>query len=467
MNHSIISEAGGASIPGMDRPTPQSFSPFEERASYGFDERIASDPRGAANYGNPGSRMAKYFEGKSRDVPVAGKGPGPALSPHHAMRQDAPMLNSGPAGERTIDDLYAMLNSSNAAQSGGINLMGSPAGINLRQAQGYPSSLQTQHPHQQQLHAQQGFTGPSARAEPLYDSRLEERSFVPDGMVPGLRSMPPPRNRRADFENMEDPYVAQQLLLLQQQQQQQQRQQQQRGMGPQFNPMYNQQQMGVLRNGPIPVQAPGQYRGGSSPVSNPNILVNPQQRVPPGLANLGGRPPHEPSHFLGMSPGGLGQGSPSSLQQHQQHQQNYGHMAGNGLGYVPNNASNALRNQLLSQQQQQSLVNSNVHPGMGHPSAMDPRLANASYGAVRGGGQAGFPSQQHLLGQSSGGGYGGRQQPQSLAQMQQIPQHLHSQHLPQQHHQQQQQQQQQYIDPPSNQPSQDLMALLMGGPSRD
>lgn len=98
----------------MNRPAPQSFSPFEERASYGFDERMALDPRGAANHGNPGSRMAKYFEGKSRDIPVAGKGPGTALSPHHSMRQDAPLLNNGPAGERTIDDLYAMLNSSNA-----------------------------------------------------------------------------------------------------------------------------------------------------------------------------------------------------------------------------------------------------------------------------------------------------------------------------------------------------------------
>jgi len=49
----------------------------------------------------------------------------------------------------------------------------------------------------------------------------------------------------------------------------------------------------IGRNAGIPLQQP-QFRGNTSP--NP---LGPQQRLPPGLANLGGRPPHEPSQFMG------------------------------------------------------------------------------------------------------------------------------------------------------------------------
>jgi len=47
------------------------------------------------------------------------------------------------------------------------------------------------------------------------------------------------------------------------------------------------------RNAGMPLQP--QFRGNTPP----NTLQGLQQRLPPGLANLGGRPPHEPSQFIG------------------------------------------------------------------------------------------------------------------------------------------------------------------------
>lgn len=114
--------------------------------------------------------------------------------------------------------------------------------------------------------------------ESFYDSRGDDRSFVPDGMVPGLRTAPPPRDRlyqealddqarynnRIPSRNPDPLYPA-------------------GGFPPQSRNVHN-----------IPLNQ-AQYRGPSP------LLHGNGQRLPPvGLANLGGRPPHEPTQLLSL-----------------------------------------------------------------------------------------------------------------------------------------------------------------------
>lgn len=160
---------------------------------------------------------------------------------------------------------------------------------------------------QQQQHQQQQQFAHNNRLDSLYDNRLEDnRNFVPDGMVPGLRPAPRPRSRGPSTgvlfnDQIDDPLLfnVQQRVLSQQRQ-----------LDPMYGApspsLYTQHTLGRVSN---PQMQQPQFRGAPSPISSQNSLhgVAPQ-RLPPGLANLGGRPPHDPSQFLGSSigvPGGM------------------------------------------------------------------------------------------------------------------------------------------------------------------
>lgn len=349
-----------------------------------------------------------------------------------------------------------MAHTSNAplGNNGGFN---GHANAGLHPFQSQQQQQQPQHLHQQQQHL-------INRLEPLYDSRSDDRSFVPDGMVPGLRPIPPPNRGREHpmhFSDQEDQihYNLQRLAQQQQLQQQQQQTLNQRNLDPLYsggpNPALFAQQSG--RHG-LPLQnlqqqqQQQQFRGGPSPTGG-SLGNGPQQRLPPGLANLGGRPPHDPNQFLGL------QGHPSG--------HHHSALQGNGL---------------LPQQQQQLPFNNNFNVGnlnfnggpgrgpshlpnaglqqlplgnLGNPH-MDPRLATHNHlmglgGSGVGGGNrmngGGFPQQQQGPAQSH---LGMRQQ------QGQLPPHMQHPHLLPPHMQQQ-------VQPGTSNQAQDLMALLMGG----
>ena len=292
--------------------------------------------------------------------------------------------------------------------------------------------------------------------EPLYESRMDNRNFVPDGMVPGLRpAPPPPRNREYDGLDETMLYNAQRL----------QAQPQHRGMDDYYSSsnggVYQQQQL--ARNAGLGAsQAP--YRGGPSPIGGQHAHL--QQRLPPGLANLGGRPPlvHEPSpqqSYLGLSggPAGLHSAHLNGLSQ-QQYNNNFGPAGNGGIGGAQLRA-------LGGGPQMPEHISQHLPHGL--PNNLDLRS----------------PSQAQLLGHARGGGNFGQQQ-QSVAQLQALAmrqQHLQQQQQQQQLLQQQQQQQQQQSHlhlhaqhqhqhqqhaPHPNSQASDLMALLMGGgPQRD
>lgn len=315
--------------------------------------------------------------------------------------------------------------------SNGFGLQGQN-NLHLLQQQQQILHQQQQH-HQQQMHA--------SRLEPLYESRLDNRNFMPDGMVPGLRSAPP-RNR--ENIGMYPDGLDDGIHFNVQRIPQQRTPDQYSGLPPSI---YAQQ---GIRNPGVPLQP--HYRGGPSPISNQqNHLPTSQQRLPPGLANLGGRPPHEPSQFLGM-PGMPSPGLHSGLHLNgSAQQQSFNNFPPGGtLGYgggppirVPH-----------------QLQNPGPHHPMGHPNNIDLRAASqnqllgmgSSGGGLRG---AGFPGQQgpnaHLPGPLLAMR---QQQPQ-----QQLPPHMMPHLLPHL--------QQQGLPGPNNQPAHDLMALLMGGSHRE
>jgi hypothetical protein len=141
-----------------DSPHPAaSFSPFEEQNRQTYDE--SRDPGIATNLANlslrgpvdqmfnpssnqpesvyngfaaaKGSRFAKFFDGKTRDmqsqsnkssVPVGYISP----SPNHHQRQEQNNLSnlaSNPGDQRTMDDIFAMLNSSSQVGIWFVNAM--------------------------------------------------------------------------------------------------------------------------------------------------------------------------------------------------------------------------------------------------------------------------------------------------------------------------------------------------------
>lgn len=312
-----------------------------------------------------------------------------------------------------------------------------------------PSNLELQLLHQQQqqqLHQQHLAQN---RLDSLYDSRLDDRNFVPDGLVPGLRPAPPRSRSRGDSggvlfnEQIDDPlhFNIQRLT-------------QQRNLEQMYNApmpsMYNQQQSAMLRNGGgIPIQQ-GHFRG-ASPISAQNAIQASSQRLPPGLANLGGRPPHDPSQYLGS-----GVGIPGSLHGASPAQQVYNTFTQGGLGF---NGSPQIR---------------------GPPGPQNPVSVNQMGGGLGPNNDLRAPSQAQLLGLAQGnlgggglrgagpgfgpqhGGPGGhmshvsmRQQLQQQQQQQHLPPHMMQQLLPAHL-------QQQGIGGGA-QTTQDLMALLMGG----
>lgn len=305
----------------------------------------------------------------------------------------------------------------------------------------------------QNIPVQQHNLAPNNRLDALYDSRFDDKSFVPDGMVPGLRSAVPP-NRVRDVGGMGylPEHLDEQLQFGASRPPPPHRNGDLFGSNPQQIYSQAQQQQNFMRNGPLQ-QIP--FRGNPSPISSQNPLqtLSQQQRLPPGLANLGGRPPHDSSQFFG-----------NGIQQLQNHQ-NTLHTHSNGLtqqqqaNYPNFQGASGPQIRLGPGQQQhhlQGLVGHNLIGG--HSGGLDVRSGTT-------------PAQQQLLGGLQGvGGYGGQAQL-SNAQLQ-------AQLALRQQQQRQQQQQQQLLSQGMvphlahlqqsggvhghNQPAQDLMALLMG-----
>ena len=222
-------------------------------------------------------------------------------------------------------------------------------------------------------------------------------------------------------------------------------------------PTYGQQG----RHAGIPVQShqQPQYRGGPSPnLTQQTAMSNgqQQQRLPPGLANLGGRPPHEPVPFQGLSalssinPHNNLHGNGSLAPMQQPSFNNYN--VGNNLAF--NNPQ--VRGPMPGSHVQNSAAQPTLG-NIGHPN-VDPRLSN-----------------HHLMG-LGGSGVGGTRmnggftQPTASSHLLMRPQQQQQQHPhPHQH-------MLPHLIPPhlqpqghagsSNQPN-DLMALLMGGPHRE
>ncbi|KAK0233461.1 hypothetical protein IW262DRAFT_1477053 [Armillaria fumosa] len=432
--------------------TPKSFSPFEEHdpslssgaaAESARRERqsilsesgpwVDSGAEGSALGQAPGkgSRFAKFFDGKTREgLTYAPKTQTPvgfmSSSPTPGQRPEGGY--NGTPDLRNMDDIYAMLNNSTRVRSrcnmNPPNSAPTIGGIPFGQhTQAQLHLLQQQHLQSQSHHLQNN------RLEPLYESRLDNRNFMPDGLVPGLRSAPPPRNRENGgmFSDPLDEAIhlsAQRIPPMPQ-----------RGIDHLYSgPVPYSQQAG--RHTAVPLQ---QYRGGPSPISSQNPLASQHQRIPPGLANLGGRPPHEPNQFVGIPSvhGGLVNGPQPFTT----------FTPGGNLGYVgPPRAP---------PQQLQSTVSQHPLGGLGHPNGLDLRNANQSQllnmgalgGSVRGMGTNVYPGQNH----NAQASLHAMRQPQ-----QHLPPHLAPHMLP---HLQQQ--------VPPNAQSADLMALLLGGQRRE
>lgn len=421
-------------IPHRDRP---SFAPQFEHTP------TESNANGYVSA--KGSRFAKFFDGKGRDpsatqtkpqTPTGFLSPSPSLG----QRQDQSGFNGLHGNHndpRTMDDLFAMLSNSSQAHGGGainhpISLSNIPPNVQFNPQGQNNIHLIQQHQHQQQLQ-------PNNRMEPLYESRLDDRNFVPDGMVPGLRPAPPPsrgRDNGGPFPEAIDEAMQYNL----------QRLAQQRGLEALYSvptPSVHNQHSG--RGSGLPLQQP-HFRGAPSPNTNQQnaLQSNHQQRLPPGLANLGGRPPHEPSQFLGI-PGISGAGLHNNIHTNgpSPHQPSFNNFtSGGNLGFV----GPQIRATFPGGHQ----TSNTLHP---HASNIDPRLANQSLlGNNIGtrGVNPGFLPQQGPSAQLQGPHLGMRpqQQPHLLPHM--MP-HLLPPHLQQQGH------------PGPN----DLMALLLSGSHRD
>ena len=317
--------------------------------------------------------------------------------------------------------------------------------------------LQQQHHLQQQQQQQQQQPHSNGRLESLYESRADDRNFVPDGMVPGLRPIPPLPARNRDNlgyfpEQLEDGLH----YNLQRMTQQQQTRNLESLYSGSATPIYSQQG----RHAGIPLQSlqQPQYRGGPSPnLTQQTTLSNgqQQQRLPPGLTNLGGRPPHEPATFQGLS--ALPTVNPHNNLHgngplHQMQQPSFNNFnVGNNLPY--NNS------QVRGPMPVQNSVAQHTLGNIGHPN-MDPRLSNhhhlmglggSGVGGTRiNGGFSQPTAPSHLLMRPQQ-----QQQQQPIPHQHMLPHLMPPPHLPPQGH-----------PGPSNQPN-DLMALLMGGPHRE
>ena len=276
--------------------------------------------------------------------------------------------------------------------------------------------------------------------EILYDNRLDDRNFVPDGMVPGLRSTFPSRRDSGMFQ---DPLDELNAFSVQQRIQPQRAVEQ---MYPAPIPSMFPNQTNVQRNPGLPMQQP--FRNGNSP----NLHVSPQQRLPPGLANLGGRPPHDPSQFLGSM---MGVPSP--------------HLQGGGSGQPAYNFSSGVGYPAGPQHRGPPAPSPNL-PSAIEPGHVGPLLqAHASKLDVR-------AAQAQLAGLNLNNGAAGGLRPPSVGFPPQTGYVSHAALRPQPHvHQQPHPQAMSHLLPQhmqanaggNSQPAQDLMALLMHGAPRD
>lgn len=349
-----------------------------------------------------------------------------------------------------MEDIFAMLqNSANQGQRGGSQ--------SSQVGQLYMLSQQQGSSFGQNLPVQQHHLPQNGRLDALYDSRFDDKSFVPDGMVPGLRSaIPPNRIRDVGGLNYLPEHLDEQLQFGVNRPPPQHRNGDPFGNNPQQIYSQAQQQQNFIRNGPLQ-QVP--FRGNPSPISSQNPLqALSQPRLPHGLANLGNRPPHDSSQFFGNGVQQL-QNHQNVLHTHPnglaQPQTNYpDFQGGNGLGI--SGGGPQIRLGPGQQQHLQGLVGHN--PLGGHSGGLDVRSGTT-------------PAQQQFLGGLQGvGGYGGQAQL-SHAQLQA--------QLALRQQQQRQQQQQQLLSQGivphlahlqqsggvHTQQAQDLMALLMGNSS--
>ncbi|KAI0374258.1 hypothetical protein BV20DRAFT_1049086 [Pilatotrama ljubarskyi] len=464
LNESVRRTSGSAAeraILGMPGENVPSFTDFGGPHAGGFPPGVQLDQPGGnvpggANYtANKGSRFAKFFDSRTREVQPTGPRLAQQQAPQapsgipHPRQEPLPLGGmGGPRGERTMEDIFAMLQSSTQSHRMSPQIQ-QPARIPQGGNQFAQSNLELQILQQQQQQLRQQQLAQNNRLDSLYDSRLDDRNFVPDGLVPGLRPAPPRSRSREPGgilfnEQIDDPlhFNVQRLT-------------QQRNMEQMYNasvPSIYTQPAGMLRGGGLPMQQ-GQFRG-ASPISSQNPLQPPSQRLPPGLANLGGRPPHDPSQFLGagvgIPGGGLHGASPA--------QQVYNTFTQGGLGFSGNP-------QLRGPPGPQNPLPGNPMGGLG-PNSLDIRAANQAQllgmaqgnlgGAGLRGSGPGFGPQQGPGGQVSTSHIAMRQQLQQQQQQHLPPQmlpHLLPSHL-----------QQQGVPGGGNaQTTQDLMALLMGG----
>jgi hypothetical protein len=275
----------------------------------------------------------------------------------------------------------------------------------------------------------------------LYDNRLDDRNFVPNGLVPGLRSTFPSRRESGMFQDPLDELSAFSV---------QQRIPPQRAVDQMYSaplPSMYPSQTNMPRNSGLPVQQP--FRNGNSPNAT-HIHSSPQQRLPPGLANLGGRPPHDPSPFLGSI---VGVPSP--------------HLQGNGSVQPAYNFSSGTY-PAGPQVRGPPGVSPNIQNTVDHRHGVSLLHASKLDGRVS--------AQAQLVGLDNGAGVAGQRAPVGFPQQNTIPMHVPHVAMRQQPHIQQQQPHPQPIPhllpqhiqaSAGTQPAQDLMALLMHGASRD
>ena len=295
-----------------------------------------------------------------------------------------------------------------------------------------------------------------SRLDPLYDSRMDDRNFVPDGMVPGLRPAPRPRSREPTGlhfnDHLDEPLHVNPRLA-----------QQQRGLEQLYNgpvpPGYG-QQASVGRN--IGGIQQNQFRGGPGMLPGQNVPQGPPQRLPPGLANLGGRPPHDASQFLNNQLNNLGPPH-GGMHMQQQSLNNFG-----GAGF-----NGPIQRGPINPSHHNNPVGLNQLGGMGPGNGIDLRVHNQAQSLGLGGNGGGMGVNNGMGGGPRGAGVGFNGQHASVAQLQaqqlalrqqQQQQQLQQLGMPPAHllppHLQQQQQQNLHTN---SQGAQDLMALLMGG----
>lgn len=294
-----------------------------------------------------GSRFAKFWD-KSKDavpntaggfqssggmlsqqgIPAPPQSVSPSVSQQGRQHDLGPSSLNGFSGNPPVDniqDMLAMLQSSQSARLNPQSLLHRPS------LPSHLHALHEQHIPHHQPQPQHHFTNTNSLLEHQFDGRP---AFMPDGLVPGLR---PTRGREGsiyasdiiDDASPNAPFAIsvqqRQGPQSQQQQQQQQFDRQTPGIGGLPQLFNNQNASGSLGNINVGIGAGGggggngggrmfqpPFRGEPSPLSpnGPNTL----HRLPPGLANLGGRPPHDPNAYLngnvvgGMGLGGVGLG---------------------------------------------------------------------------------------------------------------------------------------------------------------